>query len=102
MSAIKYNPSSPYAGTPQVSNYVDYLDFWSPAVVPPNSQDRLIKLESKYNHRPDLLAYDLYGNSQLWWVFAARNPDVIRDPIYDFRTNTTIYAPASISLGNYI
>jgi hypothetical protein len=44
-------------------------------------------------HRPDLLAYDIYGDSQLWWVFAVRNKDVLKDPIYDFVPGQTIYLP---------
>jgi hypothetical protein len=44
-------------------------------------------------HRPDLLANDLYQNSELWWVFAVRNPDVIKDPVYDFVPGQQIYIP---------
>lgn len=102
MSAINYNKNSPYYKTPQISKYVDYLDFWTARIIPPNLDDTLITLDPKYDKRPDLLAYDLYNNPQLWWVFAARNPDVIKDPIYDFKANTTLYAPTSNNLGNYI
>lgn len=102
MSAVNYNPNSPYYKTSQITKYVDYLDFWSPRTIPPNLEDTLVRIEPKYEKRPDLLAHDLYGTAQLWWVFAARNPDIIRDPIYDFKANVTIYAPTSNNLGNYI
>lgn len=102
MSAINYNKNSPYYKTQQVSKYVDYLDFWTPRIIPANLDDTLMTLDPKYDKRPDLLAYDLYNNPQLWWVFAARNPDIIKDPIYDFKANTTIYVPTQNNLGNYI
>jgi hypothetical protein len=42
-------------------------------------------------YRPDLLAYDLYGDAGLWWVFIQRNLDVLQDPILDFVPGTQIY-----------
>jgi hypothetical protein len=35
----------------------------------------------------------VYQDSQLWWVFAARNKDVIKDSIYDFVPGQIIYLP---------
>jgi hypothetical protein len=51
-----------------------------------------------YENRPDLLAYDLYGNAALWWVFIARNPNVIEDPLLDFRAGVSIYIPKKETL----
>jgi len=45
-----------------------------------------------------MLAFDLYGDSGLWWVFAARNPNTIEDPLLDFRAGTTIYIPNKATL----
>jgi hypothetical protein len=53
---------------------------------------------SKYENRPDLLAYDLYGDSRLWWVFAVRNPSVIKDSIYDLVSGVSIYIPKLATL----
>ena len=39
------------------------------------------------------IAYDLYNNTKLWWVFAQRNMDVIKDPIYDLVAGIKIYIP---------
>lgn len=102
MKSVTYDKRSPYAKTAQTSKYVDYLDFWSAPAVPPSSSDLLIQLDAKYANRPDLLSYDLYGTPQLWWVFAMRNPNVIKDPVYDFKTGIIIYAPKSDSIGGYI
>ena len=62
--------------------------------VPKTFSDQLYVIESAYNERPDLLAYQLYNNSQLWWLFAARNPDILKDPIRDFKQGTKIILPA--------
>ena len=38
-------------------------------------------IESQYQYRPDLLAYDLYGSTKLWWVFAQRNMNIIKEDL---------------------
>jgi hypothetical protein len=45
-----------------------------------------------------MLAYDLYGESSLWWVFAQRNPNVLKDPVFDFRSGVQIYIPKKATL----
>jgi len=45
-----------------------------------------------------LLAYDLYNDTKLWWVFAQRNMDIIKDPIYDIEAGTTIFLPQGPNL----
>lgn len=87
----KYSASSPWHTT-KIKNS-QYLDFLSIRPVPKQSDDIAYTIEVQYTHRPDLLAYDLYGNKDLWWVFAQRNMDVIKDPIYDFEEGTEIYLP---------
>ena len=66
--------------------------------VPAEKDDILFTVTSSYHHRPDLLAHDLYKDSKLWWVFAQRNPNVIEDPIYDFKAGTTIRIPKKDTL----
>ncbi len=58
-----------------------------------NTNDKLYQIDKSYHLRPDLLAYDLYGDATLWWVFAARNMDVLKDPLFDFLTGNRIYLP---------
>ena len=94
--------TSLYAKTTKANNYVSYLDFWSSINIPANVSDKLISLDSRYNHRPDLLSYDEYGTPQLWWVFILRNPDVIKDPTWDFVTGINIYIPLKTTLTGYI
>jgi len=98
MTQVRYSGTSVYGGTQQVSDILQYLDVWKPPVVPVNSNDQLLILESKYSNRPDLLSYDLYKTTAYWWVFMMRNPDVIKDPIWDFNSGITIYAPMLTNL----
>ena len=55
--------------------------------------DPLYTIEPQYHHRPDLLAYDMYRDHKLWWIFAQRNMDVMEDPIYDLTAGKQIYLP---------
>ena len=43
-----------------------------------------------------------HANSRLWWVFALRNPDELKDPIRDFKSGLTIFVPSKESVSNYI
>ena len=90
MAKISYGNTSPYSLTPQVSFYLGlYVD----RPIPADSTDTLIELNPKYTHRPDLLSFDLYGDTRYWWIFMRRNLDVIRDPIYDFIPGIEIHIP---------
>jgi hypothetical protein len=98
MTNVTYNRGSPYYNTSQTTNYVGYLDYWGGKTIPATADDTLLVLDNKYHHRADKLSFDLYGTVQLWWVFMIRNPDVIKDPIWDFTSGITIYAPPKSSL----
>jgi hypothetical protein len=89
MSAT-YSTTSPYYGTP---TWGPFLDIWKSKTIPSDVSDALYQIDPPYNLRPDLLAYDLYSDSNLWWVFAIRNPDVLVDPVFSFVAPVTIYVP---------
>jgi len=91
-----YNPSSPYGLTSIIDDL--YLDILTIRPIPAQADDVLYTVEPQYNHRPDLLAYDLYGNEKLWWVFAQRNMDVISDPVFDLIPGIEIYIPQGPAL----
>jgi len=90
-----YSNTSPWYNTQTTQ---DYLDILSIRPVSADADDFLYTIESQYKYRPDLLAFDLYGESSLWWVFIQRNLDVLQDPIYDFVPGTKIYIPKNSSL----
>ena len=87
-----YAATSPYYTTP---TWGPFLDVWkyNTLAIPANVGDALYQIDPPYNLRPDLLAYDMYQDSNLWWVFAIRNPDVLLDPVFDFVSGAIIYVP---------
>lgn len=95
MAKVKYSNDSNYKITRVTDN--KYLGIY----VPPVDVDDYLTTEyvitPKYNHRPDLMAYDLYGNAKLWWVFAHFNPDTLIDPIIDFKEGMTVVVPREFS-----
>jgi hypothetical protein len=66
--------------------------------VPISGEDILFTITSEYTYRPDLLAHITYGRKELWWVFAQRNLDILKDPVFDFVAGTEIYIPDETSL----
>lgn len=93
--AARYNNTSPWYNTPVKNNYLDVLSI---RPVSADSDDFQYTIEAQYTYRPDLLAFDLYGDASLWWVFMQRNLDVIQDPILDFVPGTRIYICKKSSL----
>jgi hypothetical protein len=90
-----YAATSPWATT-QISN--NTLQYFKIRSVPASDSDAEYTLEPQYTHRPDLLAYDIYGTPRLWWVFLQRNMDVLNDPIFDFVAGVTIRLPQKSAL----
>ena len=84
--------ASPWRDTPYTNNG-NVLGYFQIRPVPASPDDTPYVIEPHYNHRPDLLAYDLYDTPKLWWVFAQRNMDVIEDPIYDIEAGVEILLP---------
>lgn len=94
-----YSKYSPYYKTSQNNLYLELLKI---RPVPAESGDFEYTIQNQYKHRPDLLAYDVYGNSKLWWIIVQRNLSVIKDPIYDFEPGVRIYLPKKSNLQKYL
>lgn len=90
-----YTKSSPYYTTPLDGSYLDVLTYRD---IPAEVDDVQYTITTRYEYRPDLLAYQLYKNVDLWWVFAMRNKDKIKDSIYDLYAGQTIYLPKITTL----
>lgn len=87
-----YPQSSPYYDTNIVEN--KFLDFLEYREIPQNPSDVYYQVPLVYQYRPDLLAYDLYGDPALWWVFSARNPNKLGpDPYFNLVAGIEIYVP---------
>jgi len=93
--AVEYRKDSPYAQTRMQGTY---LDIYEHRPIPSHTDDVLFTINATYEFRPDLLAFDLYSNQNLWWVFAVRNPNAIEDSIWDFRIGKKIYIPKQDTL----
>lgn len=99
MANVAYKKSSPWSRTAQNDLYLELLTI---RPVPAEPDDFVYTIENQYKHRPDLLAFDLYGDPKLWWVFVQRNMNIIKDPIYDFTPGTVIQIPKKSNLQNYL
>jgi hypothetical protein len=88
--AVTYSKTSPYATSERFAFYLDVANIPS---IPYDPSDVQYEIDAIYRWRPDLLAYDLYGDTSLWWVFSSRNPNTLQDPIFDFLPGAIIYIP---------
>lgn len=89
MSKVTYSGYSPYAVTPQSSWYLDlYVDRGFTSDI----TDYDFTITTRYQNRPDLLAYDLYGKVTLWWIFSQTDSTIV-DPIFDMVAGKTISIP---------
>jgi hypothetical protein len=93
---MAYTQTSPYYTTDIQSN--DFLDIMENRNITSLLTDSYWEITATYHLRPDLLAYDLYSDSKLWWVFAQRNPNTLKDPLFDFTAGTKIYLPEMTTL----
>jgi hypothetical protein len=93
---VNYGQASPYYNTPLFDGR--FLDILVPRSIDRQADDIYAAISPTYHLRPDLLANDLYNNSNLWWVFAMRNPNTLLDPLWDFTAGTHIYLPQKNTL----
>lgn len=95
MATPTYSKTSPYYTTSKFGKFMDVLNYRN---ISKQKSDVKYSIDKIYEFRPDLLAYDLYGDSALWWVFAARNPNILTDPLFDFKPGVVIFIPKKESL----
>ena len=93
--AIKYSVTSAYHESIINENFLDIMEN---RFIPRFSSDAQMIINRTYAYRPDLLAYDIYDDASLWWVFAQRNPNTISDPIWGFAEGVKIYLPTMETL----
>ena len=86
----QYDATSPYYET-GYSQF--FLETMVNRPIPKENDDLTFTINLTYQYRPDLLAFDLYDNSGLWWVFYQRNPNTLTKPPLDFVIDTFIYVP---------
>ena len=91
----EYDATSPYYTTTYTQFYLDTM---TNRPIPRETDDVLFQINQTYQYRPDLLAFDLYDNAGLWWVFYQRNPNTLQAPPLDFKAGTQIYLPKIATL----
>jgi len=90
-----YDSASPYF----LTGYSQFfLDVMVNRPIPKLTDDQPFTINLTYQYRPDLLAFDLYDNAELWWVFYQRNPNTLNKPPFDFKADTLIYLPKITTL----
>jgi hypothetical protein len=99
MAEVTYTRNSPYARTKFYGNFLDVAEFPD---MPKNIDDVLFEINKTYQYRPDLLAFDLYGDANLWWVFALRNPNTIKDSVFDMKIGRKIYLPKKSTIDSLL
>lgn len=87
---MAYKNTSHLRATPIVNGYTD---LYQKPLIPNFQKTEKLTITQKYVRRPDLLAYDLYGEARFWWLFALYNKNLIVDPINDMTLNKTILVP---------
>ena len=97
--AVTYSKYSPYASTNIINDKLDIANF---STIPKDVDDVQITINETYKFRPDLLAFDLYKNAGLWWVFYMRNPNSLQFPPFDFRVGKKIYVPKESTIKDLI
>ena len=91
----QYDATSPYYET----GYNQFfLEVMVNRPIPKETDDISFTINTTYQYRPDLLAFDLYGNASLWWVIYQRNPNTLQAPPMDFAVGTQIYLPKITTL----
>ena len=91
----QYDTTSPYFET-TYSQF--FLDVMVNRPIPKEDDDLTFTINTTYQYRPDLLAFDLYGIAGLWWVFYQRNPNTLQAPPMDFKQGVQIYLPKITTL----
>ena len=94
-----YDSTSPYFTTGYSQFFLDTMENRN---IPKEADDTLMLINQTYQYRPDLLAYDLYSTSNLWWVFYQRNPNTLTAPPLDFKAGVQIYLPKLSTLRNVL
>lgn len=93
--ATNYKKTSVYKNTPL---YKDYLGTFVPPISIDTRKMKRRKIEPKYNRRPDLMAYDLYGSAEYWWIIPLLNRSVIKDPLFDFTEGKEVFVPDNLAM----
>ncbi len=93
---VTYPSNTMYAKTPLAGRF---LGFYVPILIQADPSDKLYVIKRHdWVHRPDLIAYDYYGDELLFWVFGVRNG--LADIVFDINFGTVLFFPTSARLSS--
>lgn len=87
---MAFKRSSYLRATPVINGYAD---LYQPPLIPDFDQTEIFEITQKYIRRPDILAYELYGDAAFWWIFPLYNKNILVNPINDFTLGKRIIVP---------
>lgn len=76
-------------------------DLYKNIDIPFDDTDYDLYVDVKYEHKPGMLANDLYGTPRLAWVFKYFNKNTIEDYIWDLKSGMIIRVPNKERLLSY-
>ena len=95
-----YKKNSPWSKTNIIDDSI--LDIITYRSLYPDPYDVEYTIPAEYDERPDLCSYEMYGTAKYWWIFSARNPNSIIDPIRDLSAGTIIRIPNIDNISNMV
>ena len=95
---MAFSSKSFFKETTQINNIRWYLS--KPYLPKDPETDQEFVITQRYENKPGLLAYDLYGSARYNWVFAYYNRDSIHDPLVDMVEGLTITVPSADRVKN--
>lgn len=101
MAEINLKRSS-YLNFADLIQFQEFFFFDTPYFITPelSNSDVYITIDSNYMGRLDLIAYDYYGDSELWWVIALANQ--LDDIPNDVSLNKKIRIPDPSTINTYL
>lgn len=87
---MSYKRTSHLRATPIINSYTQ---IYIPPLVPDFTRTKEFEITQRFVNRPDLLAFELYGDAKFWWIFPLYNKNSIQDPINDFTLGKNIVVP---------
>lgn len=97
METAQYSVKSPYGKTPVDGRF---LGTYVHRPIPSAADDSMLTVTTRYVWRPDLLALDVYGDQDLWWVIPQRNG--LEDPVFDMVPGLVLVVPSQITLKSVV
>lgn len=89
-----------YSRTPIKDFYLDLAELPTKKDIAQGQRLEAHTVTPRQQYRPDLLSYDLYGNSTYWWVIVMLNRDTLKDPVRDLVAGKVLrVVPASAISG---